>query len=128
VNTYPAARSALWMGDIDVTTPGALVPVLVDQTYTFDPLDVALADIGGQIASGPALVGIDVVDGHVRCDPVTFVAVPDGVIVAGIVIHYVPADMVVAFVTRRADAVPLNPTVGNGNDIRLHFVDYLLKI
>lgn len=124
---YASARSALWQGGIDVMSDPVRA-ILVGPGYTYDEADTVLADLTDVIGTG-VIVTIDAVTaGEVTCDPVTFVAVPDAAVIAGIVTYIEGTNDLIGYADRRADSVPLNPTAATGGDITFTFVDYLLKI
>lgn len=126
MNVYPVARSALLRGDVDLETePVALT--LVGAAFVYDPGDAALTDIGGTIGTAVAVTITGINNGEVTASPVTYTAVADGVSVRGLVLAVVSSAMLVAFIDRRADAVPLT-ALGNGGDITFTFPDYLVKI
>ena len=124
---YASARSALWLGDIDIMS-AAVRAIMVGPGYVYDDTDTVLDDVSNVIGTGVIVTITAVTDGEVTCEPVTFVAVPDGTVVAAIVTYIEGTETLIGYADRRADSVPLNPTAGTGGDMTFTFVDYLLKI
>jgi hypothetical protein len=128
---YPAARSRLWHGDLDVMAD-PLAALLVGESFVADPVDVFVSDLAVDAVIGlpVPIVVIDVIDGAVLAEPITFPLVDDTF--SGVVVCQWSGDaitsMLIGAADRRADAVPIHPTPGNGGDVTFTFVDYLLKI
>jgi hypothetical protein len=124
---YRKARTEFTRGHIDVLTD-YLKLAMVGPAYAFDDHHQTIADLVGVIGTAVGISVLDVVDGEVTCQPVTFVAVPDGTTISGLVTYLDGTGLLIAYADRRADAVPLGPLAGTGGDVTFDFVDYLLKI
>lgn len=124
---YRAARSALLLGQIDVTND-VLMMQMVGPGYVLNDAHDDIGDVTDKVGAAVTVNITGVVDGEAGCDPVTFVAVPDGSTIAGLVTYVNASGLLVGFTDRRADSVPLNPLAGTGGDLTFNFVDYLLKI
>jgi hypothetical protein len=124
---YRAARTAFVRGQVDVMVD-QLMMVMVGVGYVLDDHHDDIVDLTDQIGGAVVVSVVNVVDGVVTCNPVTFTAVPDGTVVAGLVTYVDGTGLLLGYADRRADNVPLNPTAGTGGDLTFDFVDYLLKI
>lgn len=124
---YRPARTAFARGQVDVMVD-QLMTTMVGPGYVVDDHHGDLGDLTNQIGAPVAVSVTNVVDGEVTCTPVTFVGVPDGTIIAGLVTYVAGSGLLLGYADRRADSVPLNPLAGTGGDVTFDFVDYLLKI
>lgn len=124
---YRPARTAFLRGNVDVLTD-QLMLTMVGPGYVLDDHHDNVADLTDTIGASVNITVIDVIDGVLTCEPVTFVAVPDGSTIAGLVTSVNATGLLLGYADRRADTVPLNPLAGTGGDVTFDFVDYLLKI
>ncbi len=131
MNVYPGARSLFLVGGLDLLSD-PLALTLVGPAFTYDPTHGFVDNISGIVGSAEAVTGVAVDAGMATCDPVTFLAVPDGVALAGLVLFRDSGDVItstlIAHIDRRADSVPLNPLVGDDGNLIFSFPDYLVKI
>lgn len=124
---YLPARTAFARGQVDVLVD-QLMMTMVGPGYVVDDHHADLGDLTNQIGA-PVVVSVtNVVDGEVACNPVTFVGVADGTVIAGLVTYVAGSGLLLGYADQRADSVPLNPLAGTGGDVTFDFVDYLLKI
>jgi hypothetical protein len=124
---YNACRTAVLRGEVQFLTDNVQM-VLVGPGYTFNATH-AHADIS-DVKAGPVTVSVDdVTDMKVLVFDVTFPAVADGDIVAACVAYIDDgaANLPVAYIDRRADTVPIKPTVGDGGSLTFVF-DYLVRL
>jgi hypothetical protein len=128
---YPSARTALLTGQINMLTDTVML-VPLDSTYTYDETDRHLNDVTTTpVATAQIVSVIDVTDGEVHVQPITFPGVADGTTITGLVAYIdagTPAvSPLLGFTNRRGDTVTLS-VPGTGGDITFTFDDYLLKI
>jgi hypothetical protein len=99
--------------------------VLVGAGYTFDVTHSMVTDISGVIGDAVEVDLNNLLDGALYIDPVTFVGIPAGVTVTGIV-FYLAGDVLLCHLDRRADTTPL-AIEPDGGVLRFTF-DRLLKL
>lgn len=131
MNIYVQARSRWLTGSLNCLSD-PLSMVIVGPAFTFDNGDSFVNDIAGIIGTKKPVTVTGVDQGMVQCEPVTFLAVPAGATVAGLVLFQDSGDpitsLLIAHMDRRADSVPLNPLVGDDGNLTFTWPDYLLKI
>jgi hypothetical protein len=124
---YNAARTAVLRGDVQFLTDNVQM-VLVGPGYLFNAAH-AYDDVTGIVAGPNAVDVLDVADMKVTIGDITFPAVPDGTVIAALMayIDYGATQLPVAYIDRRGDTVPINPTVGDGGSLTFVF-DYLVRL
>lgn len=123
---YPTALGHFLAGDIDLTSTTVVVYAL-DATYSYNPTDEFVADLGGSIAGGPiTMASIDVTGGVVTSTPMTclFPAASGGPWTALAIAQDTASpstDLLLALIVRNADTTPVNVTT-TGVDITYTFL------
>lgn len=105
---------------------GPLKAVMVDGTFIFDPVDTVLADITGTVGTAVTVNVAGIEGGVLRVDPFSFIGVPEGDTVRGLVFYLNANHLLLCHVNYRADTTPVSVDTDGGN-ITFTF-DRLLKL
>lgn len=122
MNIYPAARDALLRGDIDFDFDTFRATTTAEP---YDPTDVHVTDVT-TTAFAVDLAISGVADGQVSAEAVTFPTLTGPTVVA-LVVFQVPSNLLIAYISRRIDAVPIS-VMPDGGAVTFEFPDYLVKL
>lgn len=122
---YPSALAAMLRGELDIESVDLRIELV--SGYGYQASHDNISDLTGQLATSPVLTGVTVSGGTVNADPVTVSGVGPGDDVEGLVLFVDGSGLLVSFMARRADTVPLAiPT--DGGSITFSWPTHLLKI
>lgn len=97
------------------TALGPIKAVMVDATFTYDPIDTLLTDITGVIGTAVTVNVAGINDGALSVSPFSFTGVPEGDTVRGVVFYLNANHQLLCHVDHRADTTPINVDTDGGN-------------
>lgn len=120
---YPAGKTALLKGEVDMLTDTIKVALVAG--YVYDATDAVIADVGPLAAPGVITTVTDVTGGRALCADVVFNNLTGAAVIDGLVI-YKDGGALLGYCSQRADTVPIGVTP-NGGDVTFTF-DFLIKV
>lgn len=109
---YPAALTACLTGGLDWTAGDMRVAAFTAALY--DPTHASLARLGEPIADAP-LDGCSVTGDTAFADDATFASVTSGYTITTLIIYRATDGLLVAWIDKRGDTVPLRLETNGGN-------------